>query len=43
MKHSYKISYSSEPLCIIFAKVDGYIRKYGKTRYLAFFHSEKKN
>ena len=37
-----KISYGAKPLRIVFGKADGYIRKYDKTRYLAFFHSDEK-
>ena len=29
-------------LCIIFDKVDGYIRKYDETKYLSLFHSGQK-
>ena len=39
---SYKTPHGTEPLCIIFDKVDGYIRpKYGPT-YLALLHSDEK-
>ena len=37
-----KVSYGAKPLRIVFGKADGYIRKYDKTRYLAFFHSDEK-
>ena len=30
-------------LCIIFDKVDGYIRKYDKTKYLSLFHPGEKH
>ena len=30
-------------LCIIFDKVDRYIRKYDRTKYLRLFHSDEKN
>ena len=39
---SYKTPHGTESLCIIFDKVDGYIRpKYGPT-YLALLHSDEK-
>ena len=38
---AYKIPYGSKDLHVIFNKVEGYIRKYDKTRYLALFHSDK--
>ena len=31
-----------KPLHIIFDKVDGYIGKYGRTKYLGLFHSDEK-
>ena len=37
----YKTLYDSKPLHIIFDKVDGYIRKYDGTKYLALFHSDE--
>ena len=39
---SYKTSCGAKPLCIIFYKVDGYVRKYDSTKYLALFHYNKK-
>ena len=36
-----KIPYSAKPLRIIFEKVDGYIRKYDRTKYLGLFHSDR--
>ena len=38
----YKTPYREKPLSIIFKKVDGYIRKYDSTKYLALFHSDEK-
>ena len=35
---SSKTVYDAKPLCIIFNKVEWYIRKYDSTKYLAFFH-----
>ena len=34
--------YSAKTLRCIFGKVDGYIRKYDYTKYLALFHSSEK-
>ena len=39
---AYRTPYDEKPLRIIFDKVDGYIRKYDSTKYLASFHSDKK-
>ena len=36
----YKPTYGVKPLPIILGKVEVYIRKYYKTRYLALFQSE---
>ena len=38
---AYKTPYGARPLRNVFDKVDGYIRKYDKTKYLTFVHSEK--
>ena len=38
-----KTLHGATPLRIIFDKVDWYIRKYDKTKYLALFYSEKYN
>ena len=38
----YKILYGGKPLCIVFSKVDWYIREYDKTRSLALFYFNKK-
>ena len=38
---SYKILIDSEPLHIIFDKIDGFIRVYNGTCYLVLFRSEK--
>ena len=32
----------AKPLCVIFDKVDEYIRKYDRTEFLRFFHSDEK-
>ena len=39
---SYKTSHGAKPFCIIFHKIDGYFRKYDRTKYLALFHFNKK-
>lgn len=39
---SYKIMYCVKSLHIIFVKADGYIWKYGSTKYLALFNSDQK-
>ena len=39
---AYKTLYGAKPLRIIFDMVDGYIRKYDKTKYLSLFHSGEK-
>ena len=39
---SYKTPYGTEPLCIIFDKVDGYIRPKYEPTYLALLHSNEK-
>ena len=39
---AYKTRYGVKLLYIIFEKVDGYIRKFDGTKYLAFFHSNEK-
>ena len=36
---AYKTPYGAKPLHIIFDIVDGYVRKYDGTKYLAVFHS----
>ena len=33
-----KTLYGAKPLCIIFDRVDGYIRKCDGTKYLVLFH-----
>ena len=38
---AYETLYGVRPLHIIFEKVDGYIRKYDGTKYLALFHSDE--
>ena len=38
---AYKTPYGATPLRIIFNKVDGYTKKYDKTKYLALFHSKR--
>ena len=38
---SYKTPYVQGLYALFFDKVDGYIRKYDKTNYLAFVHSEE--
>ena len=38
-----KFSMVQSHLCIIFDKVDGYIRKYDETKYLSLFHSGEKH
>ena len=38
---TYKIQHAAKPFCIIFDEVDGYIRKYDGTKYLALFHSDE--
>ena len=35
----FKALYSTKSLSIIFDKVDGYIRKYNRTKYVAFLCS----
>ena len=40
---AYKTPYGTNPLGIVFDKVDGYIRKYDKSRYLALLYSNEKN
>ena len=37
-----KLHTGAKPLHIIFDKVDGYIKKYDRTKYLALFHSDEK-
>ena len=37
-----KTPYSSKPLRILFDRLDSYIRKQNRTRYLTLFHSDKK-
>ena len=37
----YKTSYGVKALHIIFDKIDGYIKKYNKNKYLALFHSNE--
>lgn len=37
----YKTSYAVKALRIIFDKIDGYIKKYDKNKYLALFHSNE--
>ena len=37
----YKSFISKKPLCIIYNKVDGFIRGYGGTTYLVLFGSAK--
>ena len=38
----YKTPYSAKSIRIIFDKVDGCMRKYDSTKYLALFHSAEK-
>ena len=38
---AYKAQCGAKSLCIIFDKVDAYIGKYNRTKYLTLFHSEK--
>ena len=38
---SYKTPYIAKPLRIIFDKLDGYIRKYDRTKYVSLFHPYK--
>ena len=38
---SYKIFIGAKPLCIIFNKVDGFVKVYDETGYLALFGPEK--
>ena len=38
---SYKIFIGAKPLCIIFNKVDGFVKVYDETGYLAWFGPEK--
>ena len=41
---SFKTQYCARSLCIIMLdKVDGYVRKYDGTKYLALFHSNENN
>ena len=40
---AYKTPHGGKPLYIIFEKIDRCIREYDKTRYLSFFHSDKKH
>ena len=42
MDVAYKTLYGAKPLHIIFNKVDGYIRKHDKPKYLLLFHSDEK-
>ena len=37
----YKTSRGAKPLHVIFDKVDGFIRKYERTKYLPLFRYEK--
>ena len=39
---AYKAPYGAKPLCILFDKVDGYIRKNNRTKYLVLFYSDWK-
>lgn len=39
---AYKVHCGIKPLCITLDKVDEYIRKHDKTRYLELFHSNGK-
>ena len=39
---TYRTPCGAKPLCFIFHKVSGYIRKNDGTRYLTFFHSDEK-
>ena len=39
---AYKTSYGPKPLCISFDKVEKYIRKYDKTKYLRLFYCDEK-
>ena len=39
---AYKTPHGAKPFCIIFDKVDGYIRKYDSTRYLESFYPDEK-
>ena len=39
----YKTRYDTKALHIIFDKVDEYIGKYDRTKYLELFHSDEKN
>ena len=38
---SYKTSIGTKPLCIVFDKLDGFIRDYEGTKYLVLFSPEK--
>ena len=38
---SYKTSICVKPLCIIYNKVDGFVRDYSETKYLVLFSSNK--
>ena len=38
----FKTPYGAKSSHITFVKVDGYIRKYDRTKYLALFHSNEK-
>ena len=40
---AYKTTYSAKLLHIIFDMVDGYVRKYDRTKYLALFHFDKQD
>ena len=39
----YKKLISGKPLCVMCDKVDGFVRDYNRSKYLALFGSEKNN